>query len=129
VGRHRPNSIVCPPDASETALDALVDRLFTDHLDGVAEALRARQRIGEQLVWGNAAAGVASASLAVAGADGASDGLRARASDITKALPHAMNELGTWRGGEYMRTTCCLWFKTPSAKGGYCADCSFIARG
>jgi hypothetical protein len=129
VGRHRPNSIVCLPDEGESTIEAIVDRLFTGHLDGVADALRARHRIGEQLVWGNAAAGVASALLAVAGADGAPPELRARASDVMAALPHGMDALGTWREGEYLRTTCCLWFKTPSANGGYCADCSFIARG
>src|SRR5262249_10487046 len=103
--------------------------LFAGHLDSVAAALRTRHRIGEQLVWGNAAAGVASALLAVAGADGAPSELRSRAPDITAALPHGMGGLGTWHDGEYARTTCCLWFKTPSAKGGYCADCSFVTRG
>lgn len=128
IGRHRPSSIVCGPDG-ERDLDALLDRLFARHLDGVAHALRARHRIGEQLLWGNAAAGVASALLAVAGATAAPAGLRARAPEITAALPHDMGALGSWRDGEYARTTCCLWFKTPSANGAYCADCSFVTRG
>lgn len=127
IGRHRPASIVCGPDG-ETALDALLHCLFAEHLDGVAESLRARHRIGEQLVWGNAAAGVASALLAVAGAEGAPPDLRARAPRISAALPHGMSDLGWWHEGEYSRTTCCLWFKTPSANGGYCADCSFVSR-
>lgn len=128
VGRHRPSSIVCGP-IGETDLDTLVHRLFDDHLDGVADALRRSHRVGEQLLWGNAAAGVASALLALAGADGAPPSLRARAPDITDALPHGMAALGRWEDGEYARTTCCLWFKTPVSKGGYCADCSFLTRG
>lgn len=128
IGRHRPSSIVCGP-LGERDLGVLVARLFDDHLDGVADALRRGHRIGEQLLWGNAAAGVASALLAVAGADGAPPELRARAPDITDALPHDMALLGRWRDGEYARTTCCLWFKTPGATGGYCSDCSFLTRG
>jgi hypothetical protein len=126
VGRHRPSSIVCAPDdEGETSLDALVDRLFAGHLDLVAASLRDRHRVGEQLLWGNAAAGVASALLALAGADGAPPGLREEAPAVTDALPHSMPALGRWLDGEYRRTTCCLWFKTPVAKGGYCSDCSF----
>jgi hypothetical protein len=129
IGRHRPSSIVCAPDdAGETSLDALVGRLFADHLDHVAASLRDRHRVGEQLLWGNAAAGVASALLALAGAEGAPADLRKRAPAVTDALPHGMPALGTWHDGEYRRTTCCLWFKTPVAKGGYCSDCSFSAR-
>ena len=71
---------------------------------------------------------IASALLGVAGADGAPQELRSHAPEITDALPHGMGALGTWVDGEYARTTCCLWFKTPSAKGGYCADCSFLTR-
>jgi hypothetical protein len=128
VGRHRPSSIVCGA-TGEQDLGVLVGRLFDDHLDAVADALRRGHRIGEQLLWGNAAAGVASALLAVAGADGAPLELRARAPEVTDALPHDMALLGRWHGGEYSRTTCCLWFKTPGAKGGYCSECSFLTRG
>lgn len=128
IGRHRPSSIVCGPDG-ERDLTALLGRLFAQHLDVVAESLRARHRIGEQLLWGNAVAGIASALLAVAGVDGAPADLRTRAPDVTAALPHGMDTLGSWREGEYARTTCCLWFKTPGAKGAYCADCSFVTRG
>jgi hypothetical protein len=129
IGRHRPSSIVCAPgDVGETSLETLVDRLFAGHLDPVAASLRDRHCIGEQLLWGNAAAGVASALLALAGADGTSPEVRQKAPAITDALPHDMPALGTWRNGEYRRTTCCLWFKTPVAKGGYCNDCSFVTR-
>ena len=105
IGRHRPSSIVCGPEG-ETELDRLIDALFARHLDGVADALRASHRIGEQLVWGNAAAGVASALLAVAGAEGAPPELRSGAPAITASLPHDMAALGTWRDGEYARPTC-----------------------
>jgi ferric iron reductase protein FhuF len=125
IGRHRPASIVCS-DATETELDALVERLFAGHLDPVAASLRDRHRAGEQLLWGNAAAGVASALLALAGADESTPELRQKAPAVTEALPHDMPTLGRWHDGEYTRTTCCLWFKTPSAKGGYCSDCLLV---
>lgn len=128
IGRHRPSSVIYASDAGPvTDLDVLADRLFAGHLDGVAESLRARHRIGEQLLWGNAAAGVVSAMLAVAGAEGAPP-VRARAADVLAALPHGIGALGAWADGEYTRNTCCLWYKTPSSKGGYCADCPIPGR-
>lgn len=128
TARHRPSSVVCNPDG-ERELGALLQRLLGEHLDGVAASLRARHRIGEQLLWGNAAAAVASALLAIAGAGGAPSDLRARAPAVTAALPHGMGALGSWRQGGYARSTCCLWFKTPAAGGRYCADCSLVTRG
>lgn len=128
IARHRPSAVVYGPGAEPiTDLDVLVDRLFSGHLDRIASALRGSYRLGEQLVWGNAGAGVASAMLALAGADGAPD-VRDRIPGVLDALPHDIASLGHWRDGEHIRATCCLWYKTPTAKGGYCADCPFVAR-
>lgn len=128
IGRHRASSIVCEPEG-ERDLDDFVGRLFHEHLDDVAVALRGRHRIGEQLLWGNAAAAVASALLAVAGAEDAPSGLRARVPTIMACLPHEMDALGSWPAGGYARLTCCLWFKTPVARRAYCTDCPFVTRG
>jgi ferric iron reductase protein FhuF len=104
----------------------VVDRLFAGHLDPVAAALRARHRIGARLVWGDAAAAVASCLGAVAGADGAPDGIDARLVAATAALPHGVPALGTWTEPHrrYRRQTCCLWWKTTASQGALCEDCS-----
>jgi ferric iron reductase protein FhuF len=127
VGRGRPSSLVVGPHAEEVDdLEKLLDRLFAAHLDPMAEALRARHPIGQRLVWGNAAASIASCLGAVAGADGAPDELDARIDVVTAALPHEMAELGAWTvpHTDYRRTTCCLWWKTDASKGALCEDCS-----
>lgn len=130
VGRGRPSSLVIGSHAAEIHdLDVLVERLFAGHLDRLAEVLRARHPIGRRLVWGNAAASIASCFGAVAGADGARDvapTVDARIDEVTAALPHDLAGLGTWTTPHtaYRRTTCCLWWKTGASNGALCADCS-----
>lgn len=127
VVRDRPSSLVVGSDASDVAdLDALVGRLFRGHLDPLGEALRARHPIGRRLLWGNAAASIASCLGAVACADGAGPGIGDRIDAATAALPHGMARLGSWvePHRRYRRTTCCLWWKTSAANGALCEDCS-----
>ena len=127
VARDRPSSLVVGSDASELAdLDALVGRLFGEHLDPLGETLRAHHQIGRRLLWGNAAASIASCLGAVACADGASPDLADRIDAATGALPHGMVRLGSWvvPHRRYRRTTCCLWWKTSAANGALCEDCS-----
>ena len=130
VGRGRPSSLVVGPDAVEIhELDELVERLFAGHLDRLAEVLRARHPIGRRLVWGNAAASIASCFGAVAAAAGARDvapSIDARIDEVIAALPHDLAALGTWTSPHtaYRRTTCCLWWKTDTSNGVLCADCS-----
>lgn len=128
IARHRPSAVVYADTRAITDLEALAARLFDGHLDAVAVALRARHRVGTQLVWGNVAAALASAMLAVAGADGAPPTLRTRAEGVLAALPHDVGSLGRWCDGEYERTTCCLWYKAPTSRGAYCADCPLPRR-
>jgi ferric iron reductase protein FhuF len=127
VTRGRPSSLVVGTGAGELDdLGVVVDRLFAGHLDLVAESLRARHPIGWRLVWGNAAASVASCLGAVAGAEGADPALGERIDEVTAALPHDIGALGTWTEPHthYRRTTCCLWWKTTASKGALCEDCS-----
>lgn len=126
VARSRPSSLLVDPDASLVRdLDELADRLFAGHLDGIAEPLRHRHSLGAQLVWGNAAAGIASALGAVGTAEGA-PALRDQLDVILPALPHGIADLGTWVPGawSFRRRTCCLWWKTAAADGALCEDCS-----
>lgn len=126
IARSRPSSLLVDPAATIiTDLDQLVARLFGDHLDPVAEPLRRRHSLGTHLVWGNAAAGIASALGAVGTAPGAPP-VRDRLDVILSALPHDIAALGSWEPGawSYRRRTCCLWWKTTAADGALCEDCS-----
>jgi len=126
IARSRPSSLLVDPSAPLVRdLEELIDRLFGGHLDRVAEALRGRHALGTRLLWGNAAAGIASALGAVGTADGAPP-LRARLDVVLGALPHDLAALGTWQPGlwSFRRRTCCLWWKTPASRGALCEDCS-----
>ena len=126
IARSRPSSLLVDPGAVlVTDLDDLVEQLFTAHLDRIAEPLRRRHSLGAQLVWGNAAAGIASALGALGTAEGAPP-RRDRVDVILPALPHDIAALGTWQPGtwSFRRRTCCLWWKTTAADGALCEDCS-----
>jgi ferric iron reductase protein FhuF len=125
IARSRPSSVVYGPDSQPlTNQRVLLERLFEDHLDLVAKTLRERHALGEQLIWGNAAAGIASALSAVGTAPKA-PALQKRTSRLMEALPHGIKELGRWPADwSYRRRTCCLWWKTTVAGGNVCEDCS-----
>lgn len=126
LARSRPSSLLVDPAASVvTDLPALVERLFAGHLDRVAESLRTRHSLGVQLIWGDTAAGIASALGAVGTAEDAPP-LRDRVDEVTAALPHEIPHLGTWSPGQWVfrRRTCCLWWKTTASNGTLCEDCS-----
>lgn len=126
IARSRPSSLLVDPAAiTITDLDELVARLFAGHLDRVAEPLRRGHSLGTQLVWGNAAAGIASALGAVGTAPDAPP-VRDQLDVILPALPHEIAALGNWEPGvwSFRRRTCCLWWKTTAADGALCEDCS-----
>jgi len=126
IARSRPSSLLVDRGAEPVAdLGELVGRLFAGNLDRIAEALRRPHALGTQLVWGNAAAGIASALGAVGTAPDAPP-LRARLDVILPTLPHDIAALGTWEPGRwsFRRRTCCLWWKTTAANGALCEDCS-----
>lgn len=130
LARSRPSSLLVDPSAEViNDLDALLDRLFAGHLDPVADALRERHALGTQLIWGDTAAGIASAFGAVATAEGAPP-LRDRVEEVTAAFPHGIAELGVWAAGAwaFRRRTCCLWWKTTASNGALCEDCSLRPR-
>ncbi len=126
LARSRPSSLLVDPTARViTDLDDVIGRLFEGHLDRVADALRTRHALGTQLIWGDTAAGIASALGAVGTAEGAPP-VRDRVDGITAALPHDIGVLGAWTPGRwaFQRRTCCLWWKTAAANGALCEDCS-----
>ena len=130
IARSRPSSLLVDPAAEAvTDLTQLVGRIFVGHLDPLADALRADHRLGTQLLWGNAAAGIGSVLGAVGSADGAPP-IRVRGGRHPGGPPHDIAALGDWvgPGWTFQRTTCCLWWKTTAAGGSLCADCSLEPR-
>jgi ferric iron reductase protein FhuF len=125
LARSRPSSVIYGPQRTPvTDPKELATCLFEDHLDVVANSLRARHALGEQLIWGNAAAGIASALAAIGTAAGAPP-IREKADVLIDALPHAINQMGRWESEwSFRRRTCCLWWKTTVAGGQLCEDCS-----
>jgi ferric iron reductase protein FhuF len=125
VARSRPSSVIygtkCNP---VTESEDLATRLFEDNLDLVAKSLRQNHALGEQLIWGNAAAGIASALAAIGTAAGAPP-IQRQADELMDALPHGIQQLGWWPAEwSYRRRSCCLWWKTTAAGGKLCEDCS-----
>jgi hypothetical protein len=95
----------------------------------VADALRDGQPIGTRLVWGNTDAAIASCLSAVATAPDAPSDLHDRVDEVVAALPEGVGRLGRWLAPQhhaYHRSTCCLWWKTTTAAGAYCEDCSLL---
>jgi hypothetical protein len=123
VARSRPASLVVDPDARP--LERLEDVVagVLANLDAVSTALRVHHRLGEQLVHGNALAGIASALGAVVTAESAPP-LAERAEAALRALP--WSDLAEWSTAPwaFRRRTCCLWWKTTAADGALCEDCS-----
>lgn len=126
MARSRPSSLLVDPAAAVIAhLPSLIERLFAGHLDRVAESLRTGHSLGVQLIWGDTAAGIASALGGIGTAEDAPP-LRDRVDEVTAALPHEIPHLGTWTPGgwAFRRRTCCLWWKTTASNGLLCEDCS-----
>jgi hypothetical protein len=113
-----------------------VERAFAGHLEPLARAVRRQVRIGERLLWGNAAAAVAAVVLDLERTASPDDrpALREEARRLVSHLPQRLDSLGTWldvpapavygtvaaasgtvAAGVRMRTfwvrrTCCLWY-------------------
>lgn len=127
IARSRPSSVVWSTDVAVLDdLEVLMDRLFTHHLDPVAESLRARHPVGAALIRGNITAGIESAMAAVAGAENAPD-LSPQVSRVRATLPPAVAATVHVLDHGYRRRACCLWWKTADGTGRLCADCSLPA--
>ncbi|MGH3734191.1 MAG: hypothetical protein ACRDT6_00965 [Micromonosporaceae bacterium] len=115
-----PDTIVVPD--RDALLDALVGSLLTRHLAPLADATRARVRIGGRILSGSIAASVAYALRFVSTMDG--EGVAAQGKAILDALSVtdlvALDEAGDGTV-EVRRKTCCLAFTVPSLS--ICSTC------
>jgi ferric iron reductase protein FhuF len=131
IARHRPAELAILDPTCRPMSAAEVARMVVDeHLAPFVAAVRATTRIGERLLWGNAAASIAAIFRAVQGVGPTGDPeVRVRARELFAAAPH-LDGLGDYTcievpralGWYWDRTSCCLWYQTTS--GAYCDDCS-----
>jgi hypothetical protein len=111
-----------PGDAA-TVAEVVLD----GHLRPLAAALRARHRVAEGLLRGNAASALAGAARELdrwARAHGRTEvGVTART--LTADLFHhpLLAATGTLTGTAFRRRSCCLYYRVPG--GGVCGDCCF----
>ncbi|MGH3712115.1 MAG: hypothetical protein ACRDT4_01400 [Micromonosporaceae bacterium] len=118
----RPGAVVVPD--RDALLDALAGSLLTRHLAPLADATRARVRIGTRILSGSLAASVAYALRFVSTVPPATDGLAAQGKVILDALSVtdlvSMSEQPDGTVG-VQRKTCCLAFTVPQLK--ICSTC------
>jgi len=136
VQRHRPARIaVLDPVCHRLDAPALAARLLDGHLRPFIATVRESTRIGQRLLWGNAASAIASIFGAVHSVAPCGDpAVRWRAELFHQAAEPWLGGLGEWSqlerpgafGWYWNRTSCCLWYQTEG--GWYCEDCSLHDR-
>lgn len=134
IARNRPAAVAVTDHAlvDRTAEQAAYD-LLSGNLSPMVEAIAESVTVGRRLLWGNAAASVATVLRALEGAPGADRTLiRARAAELLdQAQPwlaglgrfDVLTEQGT-EGWYWTRTNCCLFDRCEGASR--CDDCSLI---
>lgn len=111
-----------PADAATVA-----DVVLHGHLEPLGAALRARYRVADGLLWGNAGSALAGAARQLhqwARAHGRAD-VAARSGALTaELLAHPLlARTGTLTAAGFRRRSCCLYYRVPG--GGVCGDCCF----
>ncbi len=134
IARHRPAAIaVTSVDlVARSAGEAAAD-LFDGHLRLVIDAVSDAVRVGQRLLWGNAAASCATVLRALDGAPGADRAAVQRCGEaFVQASPwiHGLGNFdkvveGDQVGWFWTRTNCCLWDRCEGAAR--CDDCSFTS--
>ena len=98
------------------------------HLDPLAAALRARQRVSVGLLRGNAASALAGAARELdrwSRVNGRTEvGDRARVLAVELLGHPDLRGTGTLDGTAFRRRSCCLYYRVPG--GGVCGDCCFV---
>ncbi|GEC02842.1 hypothetical protein SSP24_04970 [Streptomyces spinoverrucosus] len=105
----------------------LVDVVLHGHLEPLAATLRARYRLAEGLLWGNAGSALAGAGRELdrwARANGRTDTADRACALTAELFTHPLlRETGTLTGTSFRRRSCCLYYRVPG--GGVCGDCCF----
>jgi len=131
VRRHRPAEVaILDQTCHDVPTNDFVDALLDEHLAPFIAAVRATTKVGERLLWGNAAASLATIFRALDVAPFGDQTVRARAAEFERAASRRLTGLGSYStldtpdavGWYWTRTNCCLWYQT--ASGFMCDDCS-----
>lgn len=130
--RHRPGKVAVTEAATRTRdVGDLVADLFDAHLAPMVDAITSVVTVGRRLLWGNAAASIATLARALESSPGIDrQAVRQRAAALVAApqlqgLGHFDTlEVDGRDGWWWTRTNCCLWDRCEG--GGRCNDCSLI---
>jgi len=132
IARNRPAAVaVTDPASHDRSAEQAASDLGVLALSPMVDSIAARFTIGRRLLWGNAAASVASVLRSLEGAPGADRAaIRERGTDLFAHADPWFGGLGQFdvveaagRDGWYWtRTNCCLYEKCEGASR--CADCS-----
>jgi len=132
IARNRPAAVAVTDGSllDRSAEQAAYD-LLSGHLSPMIEAITEGFTIGRRLLWGNAAASIATVLRAIEGAPGADrPGVRARADELFDQAQPWLAGLGGFdvvaesgqEGWYWTRTNCCLFDRCEGATR--CDDCS-----
>jgi ferric iron reductase protein FhuF len=135
IRRHRPSDLaVTTQEVTSTDAVGLAKAVLDAHLGPLIDAVRVKIRVGERLLWGNAAASIATILRAVQDTGPVGDpAVRSVAAALFEAVPQ-FRGMGRWTttevpgalGWHWDRANCCLWYRTTEAAGRYCEDCSLV---
>lgn len=134
IARNRPASIaVTDPVVVDRSAEQAAHDLLAGHLSPMVDAITESFTVGRRLLWGNAAASIATVLRALEGApDTDRPAIRARAAELLEQaqpwLAHFgqfdLLEEGDREGWYWTRTNCCLFDRCEG--GSQCDDCSLI---
>jgi len=134
IARNRPAAVaVTDPALHDRSAEQAASDLMSLSLSPMVDAIIARFTIGRRLLWGNAAASVASVLRSLEGAPGVDRAaIRERGTDLFAHAEPWFGGLGHFdaveaagrEGWYWTRTNCCLYDKCEGASR--CSDCSLI---
>lgn len=137
IARNRPAAVaVTDLSTIDRTAEQAAHELLSGHLSPMVEAITDSFTIGRRLLWGNAAAALATVLRALEGApDADRSTVRARAGDLLAQAQPWLAGLGWFEvvaegdqeGWYWTRTNCCLFDQCEGASR--CDDCSLIPAG
>lgn len=136
VTQDRPGELgVLCTDVTRHDAHTLAVALFDGLVSPLVQCVRERIRVGQRMLFGDAASSIASVFRAVQSTGPRGD-LVVRDRAVTLFSAHSRFQYGAWTtidadsvfGWCWDRSNCCLWFRSAEGDGRYCDDCSMHDR-